>query len=80
MKIYLLEHKEKTSFEFYDSCVVCAENESEAMDIHPHGGVFKEGDKRLGWVSSKIYISCTEIGEANDNQKKGVITASYISF
>ena len=116
MKLYLLEIFDCPHQEYYESCVVCAENEEEAKNITPpHGAPFVAYEKtplhlkgfnstaenkntiehkKLAkehkllferrryttedWAEQLSEILCTEIGTANDNQKKGVIIASYV--
>ena len=73
MKLYLLEQKRRRGYDTYDSCVVCAENAQDAITIHPD----EDYPDEYTWDSDKESISCTEIGEANDKQKRGVIIASF---
>ena len=79
MKLYLLSQDDNNDWDTYDSCVVCAESEYDAKTIVPNGAVFKEGFYNYGscWVSNLSSIKCEEIGIANENQKRGVICASY---
>lgn len=77
MKLYLLKQNENNSYDTYDSCVVCAENEADAKTISPDGGAFEEGARWSNWATRKEAITCEEIGEANANQKRGVIIASF---
>ena len=66
MKLYLLEQHDNDYHDTFDSIVVCAENSQDAVTIDPNGLVYK-----------KESITCTEIGEANNKQERGVIIASY---
>lgn len=79
MKIYLLSQSEGGDVEYdtYDACVVCAENEEDAKSITPFGSEFNELDPSSLWAQSKSSVSCKELGQANDNQKRGVVLASY---
>jgi hypothetical protein len=78
MKLYLLEQQDNINYDTYDSCVVCAENELDAVTIDPYGEEFKEPNGGYGsWASKIEFITCTEIGEANDQQERGVIIASF---
>lgn len=77
MKLYLLTQERNTGYDTYDSCVVCAESEEDAKTIAPDGNAFKEDTKYGEWATKITDISCKEIGEANDNQSRGVICASY---
>lgn len=74
MKLYLLKQKKNRGHDTYDSCVVCAENAQDAITIHPDAEYPNDDET---WVSDKELISCTEIGEANDKQERGVIIASF---
>lgn len=78
MNIYLLSQEINFDYNTYDSCIVCAENEDEARNIHP--------DENYGWESvikswvqenEKDKITVELIGKANKNIKKGVILASF---
>ena len=77
MKLYLLEQHENNDYDTYDSCVVCAENENDAKNITPDSREFKDSTCNGSWVGSKESIKCTELGEANSNQKRGVIISSF---
>ena len=78
MKLYLLSQDENTDCDTYDSCIVCAESEEDAKSITPCDEVFVEIQKKYpNWAYSKTSIMCEEIGEANKNQKRGVILASF---
>ena len=77
MKLYFLSQNDNNGYDTHDSCVVCAENEADAVTIDPDGEPFKEGKRWSSWALSAVAISCTEIGEANESQERGVIIASY---
>ena len=78
MKIYLLSQNQYSSYDTYDSCVVCAESEEDAKTIHPDGSNFSEKDDWMHcWANSLEDIRCQEIGIANDKQIRGVICASF---
>lgn len=77
MKIYLLRQTYNNALDTYDSCVVCAKNEEDAKTIAPDGSVFVENKKWTDWAKLFSQITCEEIGEANSNQVRGVILASY---
>lgn len=76
MKIYLLTQNQNTWYDTYDSCVICAENEDEAKNILPNWEPFGE-DQWSAWAYTKEWITCEEIWECNNNQKKWVICASF---
>jgi hypothetical protein len=85
MKIYLLTQNVVDGYDTYDSCVVCAENEEEARKIHPAEWVKEEDWKESKCSAASIWVSwkdidkikVTELGEANNNIKKGCILASF---
>lgn len=77
MKLYLLSQNDNNAYDTFDSILVCAENELEAVKITPTGGVFTENQRYTNWAKKLSSISCVEIGEANKKQKKGVIIASF---
>lgn len=77
MKLYLLAQTDNHGYDTYDSCVVCAESEEDAKTIHPDGDIFKEDYRWGGWAMKAESITCNEIGEANDDQERGVIVASF---
>lgn len=78
MKLYLVSQNDNEDYDTYDSMVVCAESPEDAMSIHPEGFEYEEPKKRWGsWAFKKESISCVEIGEANIDQERGVILASF---
>ena len=78
MKLYLLEQNDNNKHETYDRCIVCAENAEDAKTINPNGGLYSEPNGRNSeWALSADNITCEEIGEANDNQVRGVVLASF---
>jgi len=82
MKIYLLAQNKNKEYNTYDSCIVCAENAEDAKTIHPDGSLYSQppiGTTYTYWAFTADDISCVEIGEANENQKRGVLLASFNS-
>jgi hypothetical protein len=79
MKLYLLKQHDNTFYDTYNACVVCAENEADAKTISPDDDVYDENCKyhNTTWAKSLAGIECEEIGEAKDNQKRGLIMASF---
>lgn len=79
LKIYLLERKDKWSYDDYDAIVVCAESEEDAKNIHPNGKSLDEEAKEPwnSWTSKKENLTVTEIGIANEVQVRGVVLASF---
>ena len=76
MKIYLLEQIENNDYETYDSCIVCAESVEDAKCITPQGMEFGKYVSSF-WAFTKKGITCTELGTANKNLKRGVLNASF---
>ena len=77
-KLYLLRRTDAIGYDEYDSCVVCAIDENDAKTIAPDGSVFVEHNRvRMPWAATYSEIECVEIGTANENQERGVITASF---
>jgi hypothetical protein len=78
MKIYILSQNQYSSYDTYDSCVVCAESEEDAKTIHPEDCDINIKDHWMHvWADSVENVRCEEIGIANDKQKRGVICASF---
>ena len=78
MKLYLLTQNDNTGYDTYDSCIVCAENEQDAITISPDE-YHKIEDKYqyTSWAREVSSITCEEIGEANEKQVRGVVLASF---
>ena len=71
MNLYLLRQDENEWYDTYDSCIVVAESEEEAVQISPAGvGV---------WAPSPDHVACTLIGKAVDNieHDNGIVLASF---
>lgn len=51
MKIYLLERTDSGGYDTYDSCIVIAENEYDAVRTDP-GGLYKWCDDKLEWYGN----------------------------
>ena len=79
LNLYLLTQSDNRTFEFYDSCVVCAESETDAFTITPDLNN-KVSDKCFytSWAKEQTSITCKEIGQANKDQIRGIILASFI--
>jgi hypothetical protein len=79
MKIYLLKQRQNTGWDTFDSCVVCAESTEDARMIHPYDREFvpNDDDEYAAWAFDLDAIEVTEIGTANEDQKRGVICASF---
>lgn len=89
MNIYLLEQDINNDWDTYDSMIVVAENEKEALNMHPDDVILKNGQwlddlgsyypKNKTWVdySDIDKIKVTLIGMANKNIEKGVLHTSF---
>lgn len=86
MKLWLLEQTKNNNYETYDSCVVVAETEGAAKNVHPDGdSVFETSfdewtnEEKTAWFST----DCTNVlyvGFANRNwcSCPENVTATYI--
>ena len=74
MKIYKISQDVNTDYDTYDAAIVCAENEDEARLINPNE---KWNDTYTTWAKTPDQVTVIEIGNANENQKKGIILASF---
>ena len=69
MNLYLLEQSNKNRYEIYDSIIVCAESESDAITIKPSNNIYE-------WADNDN-ITCKFIGTASTDLKRGIIHSSY---
>ncbi len=72
MKIWLISQNIMNDYDTYDSAVVFANDEMEAVSIHPNGNNDWDGT----WVNSSD-VKVELIGTAKSGSKKGVICASF---
>jgi hypothetical protein len=78
MKLYKLSQNDNNNYDTYDSCIVCAENEKDAITISPDGfHTIEEKYEYTSWARDVSAITCEEIGEANEKQVRGVVLASF---
>ena len=78
MNLYLLEQDVNMDWDTYDSVIVCAESEEEAVKIHPNGDFFDTGWRwRDEWVENPSLVKCQKIGVADESVEKGVVLASF---
>jgi len=71
MKLYLLSQNDNNGYDTYDSCIVCAENEQDAITISPDEfHTIEENCKYTSWAKNVSSITCEEIGDANKKQQK----------
>ena len=78
MNLYLLTQDVNVDWDTYDSVIVCAESEEEAVKIHPNGDIF-DTVCRWGseWVKDPSHVECKKIGVADESIEKGVVLASF---
>lgn len=72
MNIYKISQHENTNYDTFDSCVVYAENEVEAKNMHPDG---KWND--YSWASSPENVEVEFIGVAEFQPNSGFICRSF---
>ena len=78
MNLYLLKQDVNIDWDTYDSVIVCAESEEEAVKIHPNGDFFDTGwEWPEGWVETPSQVRCQKIGVADESVEKGVVLASF---
>ncbi len=87
MNLYLISQTENEDYDTYDSCVVCAANESEARQMSPgtniHSANFVETinvgwDKPNDrWCSSPSLVTVKFIGVAAPDVTPGFICCSF---
>lgn len=80
MKLYLykISQEVNTSYDTYDSAVVCAENAEDAVKIHPSGMPDWDGKgDNFGPWCNKEDVNFELIGIACAGMKRGVICASF---
>ena len=76
MKIYLIERTDRIGYDEYDSIIVIAKDEAEALEYQPSGD--KEfSDYSDSWTNTVDNIIVTLIGTATRGSKSGVVLASF---
>lgn len=77
MNIYYLSQNDVTGYDTYDSCVVVAENENEAKNMHPAWYSTFGEDKRT-WTDDINKVSVDYLGVyEGENTEARVICASF---
>jgi hypothetical protein len=77
MNIYYLYQNDVTGYDTYDSCVVVAENENEAKEIHP-AWYATFGEDRRTWTDDINKVGIDYLGKyEGDNTEAQVICASF---
>ena len=80
MNLYLLTQDVNMDWDTYDSVIVCAESEEEAVKIHPDGDIFVNVRRWCsGWVIDPSLVKCRKIGVADVSIEKGFVLASFIA-
>lgn len=77
MKLYLLKQNVLNHYDTYDSCIVCANSEEDAINIRPDGEDWNKKIYFNEWPHNKSDIVCIEIGIANPNLERGVVLSSF---
>lgn len=79
MKIYKLSQEVNIGYDTYSDCVVIAESTEDAKTIHPNEYCKPEnGDKwDVSTWAPQDRIMVEDIGIAHDDQKRGVVCASF---
>jgi len=70
MKLYLIEQKEITGYDTFDSAVVCAKSSQAARRINP--GTW--GDT---WASNPSKVRVKYLGAATKTMEEGLILSSF---
>lgn len=81
LKLFLVSWGNGIDYGTYDSFVVCASSEEEAMNTHPEGGTI-DWERERSWCGS---VWCADVqrlrvkylGIATGSLKKGVVCASF---
>lgn len=90
MKLWLIEQDVNNGYDTYDSAVVAAETESEAILISPEGYVWSDGTwwgvrsdgqhyetgRYSAWAKPSD-VKAKQLGTAEPGTEKGVILASF---
>lgn len=79
MNIYLLEQDINTEYDTYDSCVVIAENEDSARNIHPSSFVTHVTDGKWMGSYSEHCADVTLRGKEYEQDESGWVEYSRIN-
>ncbi len=79
MKLWKLTQSEHRGWDTYDTCIVAAESEEEAKQIHPNdiSTLPWETMAYHCWASIPEFVQAELIGEAVEGTREGVILASF---
>lgn len=78
MKLYLLSQDVNNGYDTYSDCIVCANDEKDAISISPDDDhcPIDLGEANYNWTIQSN-VKCEYIGEAKEGLKRGVVCASY---
>ncbi|GHU92636.1 hypothetical protein FACS1894208_00120 [Clostridia bacterium] len=77
MNLYLLTQSERCGYDTYDSCVVVAESEDDAVTIHPKGDNAWWREFSRVWASDPETVHAKYLGVATDGLERGMVLASF---
>jgi hypothetical protein len=78
MNLYLLTQDDREDYDTYDSVVVCAESEADAVTIYPNNyGTSWNTSEYRSWALTPDLVEAEYLGQAHDNLKRGVVLASF---
>ena len=79
MKLWILTQDEVDGYDTFDSCVVCANNEYDARQIHPCEKYFDRNFSwgTRGWATSPENVKARCIGKAIGVSAGDVVLTSY---
>tara|TARA_R100000951_G_C2637073_1_gene179643 strand:+ start:1054 stop:1299 length:246 start_codon:yes stop_codon:yes gene_type:complete len=78
MNLYLLTQDDVDDYDTYDSAVVCAVSEEDAVTIYPsdYGEDWSTSEYR-SWALTPDLVKAEYLGQAHSNLKRGVVLASF---
>lgn len=74
LNIYKLHQEQNTGYDTYDSCIVIAEDEVSAQNIHPSQYI---NWPCSDWCDSPDHVKVELIGKAIKGSKIGLVLASF---
>ena len=77
MKLWLLTQIAVRGYDTYDSCVVAAETEEAAKQIHPTGNPIGPEAGFFDWPTTSEQVSAVYLGEGDNGMPAGAICASF---
>ena len=80
MNLYLLDRTDDVGYSEFDSMVVAARSEEEALTFHPYNGMFgndwKDTSEYPSWTTPE-YITITQIGTTKYIKRSSVVITSF---